>query len=359
MFSEQSSSTTPGLSDNGSAVSDKYGAGPPPLTDTDLLEMYRTMVLSRKLDQRIWQMNRQGRAAIVASAQGHEAAQVGAIRALDPERDRFYIYYRELTTMLALGVTPLELLLGFLAKEGEPLSGARQFPLHGAIDRDRRDIVSFSNVVATQLPQAVGVALADKMRGEKRVTVAYFGDGASSMGETHEAMNFASIHRLPVIFFCENNKYAISVPISQQMNIESIATRASAYGMPGIEVNGFDAVAVYEAVGAAANLALSGQGPTLVEAVVERFLPHTSDDDDTRYRPPEDLEGIRDLDPIPATEKILRASGTLDDALNEEINSSAQKIVNQATEDAENAPFPEPQDFYEQVYAPGSPGDQS
>jgi len=354
MLSEQSP-TTPKQSTSSAANS----AGPPPLNDNDLLEMYRTMVLSRALDQRIWQMNRQGRAAIVASAQGHEAAQVGAIKALDPERDRFYIYYRELTTMLALGVTPLELLLGFLAKDGEPLSGARQFPLHGAIDRSRRDIVSFSNVVATQLPQAVGVALADKMRGEKRVTVAYFGDGASSMGETHEAMNFASIHDLPIIFFCENNKYAISVPISQQMNIESVATRASAYGIPGIEVNGFDPVAVYEAVGAAANRALNGDGPTLVEAVVERFLPHTSDDDDTRYRPAEDLEGIRDLDPIPATEKLLRASGTLDDALDEEIKSEAQKVVNQATEDAENAPFPEPHDFYEQVYAPGSPGDQS
>ncbi|MCH8103724.1 MAG: thiamine pyrophosphate-dependent dehydrogenase E1 component subunit alpha, partial [Chloroflexi bacterium] len=251
------------------------------------------------------------------------------------------------------------LLLGFLAKEGEPLSGARQFPLHGAIDRARRDIVSFSNVVATQLPQAVGVALADKMRGEKRVTIAYFGDGASSMGETHEAMNFASIHRLPVIFFCENNKYAISVPISRQMNIESVATRASAYGMPGVEIDGFDPVAVYEAVGAAAIRARSGDGPTLVEAVVERFLPHTSDDDDTLYRPPEELEDIRKLDPVPATEKLLRASGTLDDALDDEIKESARKIVNQATEDAENASFPEPHDFYEQVYAPGSPGDQS
>ncbi len=358
MLSEQTSPNNPEKNSRpaGSAEND---AGPPTLNDNDLLEMYRTMVLSRVLDQRIWQMNRQGRAAIVASAQGHEAAQVGAIRALDPERDRFYIYYRELTTMLALGITPLELLLGFLAKDGEPLSGARQFPLHGAIDRQRCDIVSFSNVVATQLPQAVGVALADKMRGEKRVTVAYFGDGASSMGETHEAMNFAAIHRLPVIFFCENNKYAISVPLAQQMNIESVATRATAYGIPGIEVNGFDPVAVYEAVGAAANRALAGDGPTLVEAVVERFLPHTSDDDDTRYRPAEDLEGIRDLDPIPATEKLLRASGALDDALDQEIKSAAQKIVNQATEDAENAPFPEPHDFYDQVYAPGSPGDQS
>ena len=332
---------------------------PGALTDVDLLEMYRTMVLSRTLDQRIWQMNRQGRAAIVASAQGHEAAQVGAVKALDPDRDRFYIYYRELTTMLALGVTPLELLLGFLAKDGEPLSGARQFPLHGALDRSRPDIVSFSNVVATQMPQAVGVALADKMRGEKHVTMAYFGDGASSMGEPHEAMNFASLHKLPVIFFCENNKYAISVPLAQQMNIESIATRASAYGMPGVEVNGFDPIAVYEAVSAAASRALSGEGPTLVEAVVERFLPHTSDDDDTRYRSAEDLEGIRDLDPIPATEKLLRASGTLDDASDEEIKSTAQRIVNQATEAAENAPFPEPHNFYEQVYAPGSPGDLS
>lgn len=327
------------------------------LSDAGLLGMYRTMVLSRTLDERIWLLNRQGRAAIVASAQGHEAAQVGAAHALDPDRDHFYIYYRELTTMLALGMTPLEVLLGFLAKEGEPLSGARQFPVHGALAR--RDIVNFSNVVATHLPQAVGVALADKMRGDRVVTIVYFGDGASSMGECHEAMNFAGVHGLPIIFFCENNGYATSTPLRLQMGAENVAARAAGYGLPGVTIDGMDPTTVYEAVRAAAERALAGDGPTLVEAMVERFLPHTSDDDDTRYRDPADREAMRAKDPIPATEKLLRERGVLTDAMQEEIVSEARQAVNEATEEAENRGFPEPHDFYEHVYAPGSPGDLS
>ena len=167
-----------------------------------LREIYKTALISRALDERIWMLNRQGRAAIAASGQGHEISQLGCVEALDSSRDLFLIYYRQFTLMLALGTSPEEQLRNFLAKDGDIMSGARQFPLHGS--HPRVDLFSFSNVVATQLPQAVGVALADKMNNKDSVTIVFFGDGAASQGDCHEAMNFASIHDLPVIFFCEN-----------------------------------------------------------------------------------------------------------------------------------------------------------
>ena len=269
---------------------------PGDLTQEVLLDAYKTMCLSRALDIRIWTLNRQGKAAIAASAQGHEAAQVATVMATDPARDRYLIYYRQLTATLMLGTTATEMLMQFLAKEGEILSAARQFPLHGS--HPRVDLFSFSNVVGTQLPQAVGVALADKMKGRDAVTISFFGDGAASQGDCHEAMNFAGIHKVPVVFLCENNRYAISVPLVQQMPIESIASRASAYGIPGVEVDGTDIVASYEAVKEAVDRARSGGGASLVELRVERLLPHTTDDDHSRYRSADDIERMRDLDPL-------------------------------------------------------------
>ena len=258
------------------------------LTDADLKSMYEEMVLCRKLDERLWMLNRQGKAAIVASSQGHEAGQIGSVHALNKGYDTFYIYYRDLAVMLSLGMTPTEIIRGFLAKEGEPLSGARQFPTHGAYPE--YNIVNLSNVVATHLPQAVGAALAAKMKGEQNVTIVYFGDGASSAGDCHEAMNFASIHQLPIIFFCENNNYAISVPMEKQMAIDSVSSRAEGYGIPGVEIDGCDIVSVHRATFEAAQRARSGKGPSLIEARVERYLPHTSDDDDSLYRTEKELE---------------------------------------------------------------------
>ena len=310
--------------------------------------MYRQMVLVRTLDERIWMLNRQGKAAIVASSQGHEAGQIGSVRALELGRDQFYIYYRDLAVMLTLGMTPVEIMSGFLAKAGEPLSGARQFPTHGAYPE--LGLVNLSNVVGTQIPQAVGAALAVKMRGEDSVVITYFGDGASSVGDCHEAMNFAAVHRLPVIFFCENNKYAISVPVSKQMAVDSIASRAEGYGMPGIEVDGCDIVAVFEATSEAARRARSGQGPTLIEAHVERYLPHTSDDDDTRYRSAEEIEEARKRDPLTVLSTQLRQSGLLSDDVDSEFRSDAMRIVNEATDAVESAPYPGVEDFGEHVY---------
>ena len=319
------------------------------LPDADLLEMYRQMTLVRILDERIWMLNRQGKAAIVASSQGHEAGQIGSVSALQKGKDQFYIYYRDLAVMLMLGMTPVEIMSGFLAKEGEPLSGARQFPTHGAYPSI--GLFNISNVVGTHIPQAVGAALSNRMRGDDGIVITYFGDGASSVGDCHEAMNFAAIHDLPVIFFCENNKYAISVPVSKQMAVESIASRAEGYGMPGIEVDGCDIVAVYEATSEAARRARSGQGPTLIEAHVERYLPHTSDDDDTRYRPQEELEEARKRDPLKILSEQLRDIGVLTDELEEEFKRDARVIVNEATDIVESAPYPEVNDFYKHVYA--------
>ncbi len=311
---------------------------PSGLSRERLLEAYRMMCLSRALDIRIWTLNRQGKAAIAASAQGHEAAQVATVMASDPARDHYLIYYRQLTAMLMLGTTPTEMLMQFLAREGEILSAARQFPLHGA--HPRVDLFSFSNVVGTQLPQAVGVALADKMKGRDAVTISFFGDGAASQGDCHEAMNFAGIHKVPVVFLCENNRYAISVPLNQQMAVESIASRAFAYGIPGVEVDGMDLVASYEAVKEAVDRARSGGGASLVELRVERLLPHTTDDDHTRYRSEADIERMKDMDPLPITEQMLRRHGILDDATDVEFKESAQRAVDDATDEVEAMPFP-------------------
>ncbi len=314
-----------------------------------LVDIYRDMTLGRALDERIWMLNRQGKAAIVASMQGHEAAQIASVRALRKDSDLFYVYYRDLGVMLSLGLSPAEVMLGFLAKEGEPLSGARQFPGHGA-DPARR-VYNLSNVVGTSIPQAVGAALACKMRGEDTVVISYFGDGASSQGDCHEAMNFAAVHKLPVIFFCENNKYAISVPLDKQMAVESVASRATGYGMPGVEVDGCDTNAVFEATARAAGRARAGMGPTLIEAHVERYLPHTSDDDDTRYREPAEIKEARKRDPLKILRDELYELGALTEELDARFAAEARRVVNEATEFVEAAPYPATVDFYDHVYA--------
>ena len=327
------------------------GAASAGLGQEQLLEMYRVMVRCRTLDERVWLLNRQGKAAIVASAQGHEAGQLGTVWALRRGHDRFYVYYRDLAVLVGLGMTPAEIMRGFMARDGEPLSGARQFPTHGA--HAELKVVNLSNVVGTQIPQAVGAALASRLRGDDAVTIVYFGDGASSVGDCHEAMNFAAIHRLAVIFFCENNGYAISVPLSAQMAVDSVASRAQGYGMPGVVVDGTDAAAVYEAASAAAARARSGGGPTLIEAMVERYLPHTSDDDDTLYRERGDIEKARLRDPLDRLKVQLKAAGVLSDEMDEEIRAAARREIDEATEEAETAPYPQTSSFHRDVYASG------
>ena len=321
------------------------------LTLEDLLDMYATMLLVRTLDERVWAMNRQGKAAIVASSQGHEAAQLASVWALRKNAPDFFCfpYYRDLALTTALGLTPLESLLGFLAKAGEPLSGARQFPQHGAAPELR--FINHSNVIGTHAPHAVGWALGVKMRGENTVVGCFFGDGTTSQGDVHEAMNFASIHKLPVVFFVENNKYAISVPVSRQMAVERYAIRAAGYAMPGVTVDGTDVRAAYLAATDAVRLAAMGGGPSVVEFDVERYLPHTSDDDDTVYRDRAEIEEARKRDPLEKLRGLLTAAGALTEERDAEMRRAARAEVDAATDAAEAAPFPDAADFLLHVTA--------
>ena len=320
------------------------------LTDQDLLDIYRQMVLVRKTDERVWMMNRQGKVPIAASCQGHEAAQLGSLLAAKKDGDCFlFPYYRDLAVKMGVGLTPTQVMLSFMGKEGEPYSGARQFPLQGA-DLEHR-VIQISNVVAAGLTQAVGYAMGCRMLGDDTVVLAYLGDGATSQGETHEAMNFAGVHRLPVVFVCENNRYAISVPQSLQMAIVDVASRAEGYGFPGVIVDGMDLVHCYQATREGIIHARS-QGPVLLEMKLERLMPHTTDDDDRRYRSEEELEQGRLRDPLVTFPAFLKEQGILSDQEGEGIVAEAQRAVNEATDAAEAAAPPDASGMLDYVYAP-------
>lgn len=323
---------------------------PAGLDEAGLLDLYRTMVLVRTIDERVWALNRQGKAALVASCQGHEAAQLGTVWALRAHAPDYFCfaYYRDLAIWVAQGLSAQDVLLGYTAKAGEPISGARQFPMHGSAVRLR--VMNLSNVVAAHVTHGVGWALAARLRGQRHVSAVFFGDGAASQGEVHEAMNFAAVHRLPVVFFCENNRYAISVPLAKQMAIAHVAERAAAYGMPGVTVDGTDVLAVYEAASQAITRALDGGGPSLVEYDVERYLPHTSDDDDSHYRPRAELEAGRLRDPLKRLRELLLGGGVLTVAQDGQMREAALAEVDAATEAADAAPYPDAGELEEHVY---------
>ena len=215
------------------------------LSDEQVLEMFRTMLLARKIDERMWLLNRAGKIPFVISCQGQEAAQVGAAFALDREKDYALPYYRDMGVVLAFGMTAKELMLSAFAKAGDPNSGGRQMPGHFGQKKNR--IVTGSSPVTTQVPHAVGIALAGKMEKKDLVTFVTFGEGSSNQGDFHEGANFAGVHKLPVIFMCENNKYAISIPVEKQLACKNVSDRAIGYGMPGYTIDGNDPLAVYKA----------------------------------------------------------------------------------------------------------------
>ncbi len=316
------------------------------LSDEQLVEMYRTMVLARRLDDRMWALNRQGRAPFVVSASGHEATQVGATFALDQEVDWAVPYYRDVAVNLTLGVTPEDILLGVFSKATDPTSGARQMPNHWS-DPDRR-IFTQSSVIATQYPHACGMAYSLRMQGKPGIVVVFGGEGSTSEGDWHEAMNFAGIHKLPVVFVIENNQYAISVPEAQEV-AGHLADRAGGYGMPGVNVDGNDIFEVYAAVKGAADRARAGEGPSLIEARTYRYYAHTSDDDDKLYRTAEEVEMWRRRDPIAKLHQYLVEQRLLSDTAEKEMEDAVAATVAAAVEAAGAAP--EPTDALNGVYA--------
>nr|WP_144919664.1 thiamine pyrophosphate-dependent dehydrogenase E1 component subunit alpha [Paenibacillus bovis] len=320
------------------------------LSNQDVLNMYETMIMARRIDERMWLLNRAGKIPFVISCQGQEAAQVGAAYALNREKDYILPYYRDLAVVLAFGMTPKDIFLSAYAKAEDPNSGGRQMPSHYGQRKNR--IVTGSSPVTTQVPHAVGIALAARMEKSDLVSFVTFGEGSSNEGDFHEGLNFAGVQKLPVIFMCENNNYAISVPIEKQLACEKVSDRAIGYGMPGVTVDGLDLLEVYKVVKEAADRGRRGEGPTLIETITHRFTAHSSDDDDRGYRSNEELTQIKKEDPVLFFETYLEECGILTESMKKEINDRVMQEVNEATEYAENAPYAKPEDTLTFVYAP-------
>jgi 2-oxoisovalerate dehydrogenase E1 component alpha subunit len=252
--------------------------------------------------------------------------------------------------VLSLGMTSREIMLHFFARAGDPCSGGRQMPNHWSYPSLR--IITQSSVVATQIPHAVGIALASKLRGEDDVAIVYFGEGATSEGDFHEGLNFAAIHKLPVVFFCENNGYAISEAQWKEMSVLNVSDRARGYGLRGATVDGNDAIAVYQTTRWAVEECRRGHGPKLVEAKTYRLVPHSSSDDDRRYRSRAELQEWAKKDPLDRFRKYLGEHGLLDDEGVQALRAQAEAEVQEAVEYAESQPYPSTEDVLANVYHP-------
>jgi 2-oxoisovalerate dehydrogenase E1 component alpha subunit len=346
-------------------TSDTNRATPSPspsaaLSPETMLDMYWFMLLARRVDERSWVLHRQGKIPFHISGMGHEACQVGAAFAINRGVDYVHPYYRDLALVLAIGITPRDFMISLFGKDGEYSSGARQMPSHWS--SKRLNIISASSPVATQVPQAAGLAFAIKYRWETgltepsdetqpRLALTCLGEGSTSQGEWHEGMNWAGVHDLPFICMVQNNNYAISVPIDQQMAINNVADRADAYGVKGVVVNGNDVLAVYDVMSAAAERAYRGEGATLVEAKTYRVVPHSSDDDDRSYRSREEVEEWKHKDPIQRFQKMLLEQGVLTEDKITAFEARARTLVDEAQRDAESAPYPPEESAFHGVYA--------
>ena len=321
------------------------------LTDDDVLAMYRTMLLARAVDERMWLMQRAGKIAFIISGQGHEGAQVATAWPLRRNHDWMAPYYRSIASAIAFGMSAEDIITAHLAKGDDVSSGGRQMPGHyGAAPYN---IVSLSSPVGTQVLHAVGIAMGAWVRGEDVVALTSYGEGTSNQGEIHEAMNFAGVHRLPVIFVCENNGYAISVPLEKQVGGLSVAARGQGYGFPGVTVDGSDPLACYAAAKEAHERARRGEGPTLIEARVVRLTSHSSDDDQRRYRDPAEVEALKHQDPIARFAGQLRDWGILSDEGDDHLRAEVKAEINEASRRAEARPEPDVATASRWVYADG------
>ena len=311
--------------------------------------MYRQMFLARALDRRMWVLNRQGKAPFVISGQGHEAAQVGAAAALRPGVDWVCPYYRDLALCLAMGLTARDFMLSVFARSSDPNSGGRQMPSHFGLKSAR--IVTTSSTVATQVLHAAGIAYASKLRGLDEVSLTCLGEGSTSKGDWHEALNFAGVHKLPFVCLVQDNDYAISVPHRLQMGVDSVAARAAGYGVAGETVDGGDILSVYEVMKRAVKRARSGEGPTLIDAKVARFTSHSSDDDQRRYRPQEELEALLRRDPIERLRNYLLDERVIDEPADEKLQQECAAEVEAALATAEQAGPPSAGDLLKNLFA--------
>jgi pyruvate dehydrogenase E1 component subunit alpha len=306
----------------------------PKIAPDDLKRLYHGMVLGRRLDERMLKLQRQGRIGTFAPIKGQEASQIGTVFSLE-SRDWMVPSFREMAAMLWRG-WPIERILAFYAGR---LEGGRPDP-------EQRDL-PVTIPVATQLPHAVGIAYGIQYRGEDSVVMVYFGDGATSEGDFHEAANFAGVWHGPVVFVCQNNQWAISVPLKKQTNSRTIAQKATAYGFPGIQVDGNDVLAVYAASREAVDRARAGNGPTLIECVTYRLGMHTTADDPTKYRSEEEVKAWEQKDPLTRFRVYLEKKKLFDPSVDEQVDEEIARGV----ERFEAMPPADPLEMFDHAYA--------
>ncbi|WP_432844106.1 pyruvate dehydrogenase (acetyl-transferring) E1 component subunit alpha [Dactylosporangium sp. CA-092794] len=279
-----------------------------------LSELHRRMVIGRRFDAQATALTKQGRLAVYPSSRGQDACEVGAVLALR-DQDWLFPTYRDSVAITTRGVDPIEV-LSLLRGEW-----------HCGYDPYQHRVAPQCTPLATNTLHAVGLAHAARLKGEDTVALVLLGDGATSEGDTHEALNFAAVWKTPVVFLVQNNGYAISVPLDKQTAAPSLAHKGVGYGMPGVLIDGNDAAAVYTTVREAVERAARGEGPTLIEALTYRIEAHTNADDATRYRESDEVASWLRRDPIDRLETYLRAAGRLDDAAAEGLRAEAERFA--------------------------------
>ncbi|MGD2125363.1 MAG: pyruvate dehydrogenase (acetyl-transferring) E1 component subunit alpha [Desulfobacteraceae bacterium] len=312
----------------------------PEIPDELTLKLHRAMLSGRRFDERLLSLQRQGRIGTFAPITGQEASQLGAVAVLRPS-DWMTPSFREMAAELWRGKSMETIMLNYGG-----------FGVGGEPDEKRNDL-PVSIPVATQVLHAVGLAWAIKYRNKDDVVITFLGDGGTSEGDFHEGMNFAGVYQIPVIFVCQNNQWAISVPRSKQTHSKTLAQKALAYDIPGIQVDGNDVLAVYAAAREAVERARSGGGPTMIECVTYRLMMHTTADDPKRYRTQEEVEGWRKRDPITRFQNYLKNKGLLSEekveALEEKIKEEIQAAVESAEEKMKT--LADPLRMFEHAYA--------
>lgn len=308
------------------------------LGDETLISVYRHMLRARRLDERLSTLQRQGKVSFVASAAGHEAAQVGMAMAVEAGRDWVYPYYRDIPMIAALGAPLVEIVAQQMATRADPTRG-RQMPAHPG--SAALNIFTVASPIASHVPASVGTALAQKLAGRGDVTLCTFGDGATSEGDWHAALNFAGAQGAPAVFVCENNGYAISVDFRHQSGSPDVASKAQAYGMPGFRVDGMDPLASYYVVRQAVHAARDGLGPSLVEVYVYRYGAHSNADDDSVYRSAAEKKAWKARDPIPRYRRFLEGRGLWDEAAEQALGAELKQEIDEAVRASEaSGPVP-------------------
>jgi 2-oxoisovalerate dehydrogenase E1 component len=323
------------------------------LDEKTLKEWFRYILLGRQIDYRFQVLNRQGRAPFIISCAGHEAAQIGVGWPLRPKYDWLAPYYRDVVLCMRMGMTPLDLMLSVLAKAADPASGGKQTPGH--FSDSRLNITSGGSPVATQMVRGAGVAYAMKMDRTDKVLLTCYGEGAGAEGDAHEAFNFAAIYKLPEVFVCENNGFAISTPFRKEYPIEYVAQRAAGYGFPGVTVDGRDPVTCYFVSKEAVGRARAGEGPTLIECLVDRLGAHSSEDDQRRYRTQEELDLLTQNDCLELFKRRLLEEEILTPKQVAEYQESVKEEVTKATREGMDSADPAPEDALKNVYALEAP----